>query len=467
MRTYGSTKRENTASGSSSESKAETSQRKRRVPLLPWGVQCSLACFTVFTLLAAYSVYMDKLPKHLKVSIASEEPTIIKGSNDPMIIRGSPEPVPLTSEGLVPRWGVAGLGRIAHEFCVALKVAEMPITAVAAGTLPRQKDRAEIFGAQFDADRMYGSYLELAKDPHVDIVYVATTNQLHRNVSMLMMNHGKHVLVEKPTAMNVQEAKEMTECARKNGVFFATNYWNSAFPAIRFARNSIREGMIGNLVSITGDMGFQAVRNYRDRWYSSDLGGGALMDMGCYLLQYLVMMTREATSASLSRNHTGIALESVYGKVDKESGVDIDTSYIMEYHGVVGRFGNSLIRASPFNVQILGTSGAIEIGSPGNCPTTAVLTSFQDASLSSFPPFPCCQQPLMTQKIFEEPLPPYPREYFPQQYPRGTGFVYMIHAIVECLRIGCQELPDVPHREALAVQAALDDLRKGVGAKVL
>jgi len=387
------------------------------------------------------------------------------------------------------RWGIAGLGRIAHEFAVAIVVSGMPITAVAAGALPHRKRRSKFFGSQFNLppNCTYDNYLDLAKDPNVDIVYVATTNQLHRNVSMLMMKYGKHVLVEKPTAMNFGEAKEMVEYAKKQKVFFATNFWNAAFPAVRFARQAVRTGQIGDIVEITGDMGFQVVPNHNDRWLSAKLGGGSIMDMACYLFQFLVMFGDEKleepyakfrksseVSGGISRDignymesdekYLGlndVSILAVVGKNDPTTGVDVDADFLLEYKGIKGRFGSSLSRASPFTVDILGSQGAISIGSPANCPTTATLTAFQDARRTTFLPFPCCQQPLVAQRVFSEGLPVYPRQFYPQQYPRGTGFAYIIRAVAECLMDeGCLELPDVPHKTTLRVQAVVDQTRK-------
>jgi len=356
------------------------------------------------------------------------------------------------------RWGIAGLGRIAHEFAVALHVYGASIQAVAAGSLPRKKARSVVFADQFGVDQhhAYDSYEKLVQDPDVDIIYIATTNNLHHKVALLAISHGKHVLVEKPTAMNAREVEEMTEAAMKKGVFFASNYWNSAFPAVRFAREAVRQGKIGEIIQVTGDMGFQAVTNYQDRWLSAELGGGSLMDMGCYLLHFLVMMTNEQKGVNASAK---ISIDNAVGRLDPNTKVDVDTSYTAQYNGVVGRFGTSIIRASPFTVQIMGTQGMITIESPANCPTEASLVAFWDASRTSFMPYPCCVQPLAESRDFSEDLPPYPRQFFPQQYPRGTGFVYIIEAVTECLRAGCKELPDVPQSTALKIQQAVDAIR--------
>ena len=118
-----------------------------------------------------------------------------------------------------PNWGIAGLGHIAHDFCVVLTMTGANISAVAAGSLPDTLIRARSFADEFDILTGYGSYAELASDPAIDIVYIAATTQLHYNITMLMLNAGKNVLVEKPTSMSASETKEMFALAQEKVSF--------------------------------------------------------------------------------------------------------------------------------------------------------------------------------------------------------------------------------------------------------
>jgi predicted dehydrogenase len=149
-----------------------------------------------------------------------------------------PSELPPTPPPSDPRvgWGIVGAGRISHEFAVALKVLGANITAVAAGSLPHAQSRAEAFAATFGVPNAYGSYEQLAKDPAVQVVYIGTTNQLHYDNTMLMLSHEKHVICEKPLAMDEKEAKEMIEYARKKKRLLLTNYWTRWFPAVKFAQ---------------------------------------------------------------------------------------------------------------------------------------------------------------------------------------------------------------------------------------
>jgi hypothetical protein len=136
-------------------------------------------------------------------------------------------------KGLRPRWGIVGLGRVANDFCEILTMMGANITAVAAGSLPNSKARAEEFANKFNIPTFFENYEDIALFPNVDIIYIATTNQLHFNLSMLMLNNNKHVLVEKPAALHSREVLEMFDLAKSKGLLLITNYWTRFFPGIK------------------------------------------------------------------------------------------------------------------------------------------------------------------------------------------------------------------------------------------
>ena len=113
------------------------------------------------------------------------------------------------------RWGIIGPGSISHKFVQGLQVAEGAVlTAVASRTL----DRAQTFANQYGFARAYGSYEALTADPDVDAVYIGTLHSFHKSHTMLCLEHGKHVICEKPFAINANEAAEMVALARQKGV---------------------------------------------------------------------------------------------------------------------------------------------------------------------------------------------------------------------------------------------------------
>ena len=150
------------------------------------------------------------------------------------------KPVPL-------RWAILGAGRIAHDFTSVLISSGCTVTAVAAmHNYNGEKhlsalSRAESFANMFSIPNYYGTYEELAQDTNVDIVYIATTNQNHLNPTLLMLQSGKNVLVEKPTAVTYEEAKLMYDEAEKRGLFLMTNHWTRFFPTVKYLRAEFLE----------------------------------------------------------------------------------------------------------------------------------------------------------------------------------------------------------------------------------
>ena len=118
------------------------------------------------------------------------------------------------------KWGIAGLGRISHDFCAVLIATGANVTAVSAGTLPYSWERAETFAQRFEISVSYGTYEDLAKDPNVDIVYIGTTTNLHYMITIMMLNAGKHVIVERPPALNSDDVKEMYALAKEKVFYY-------------------------------------------------------------------------------------------------------------------------------------------------------------------------------------------------------------------------------------------------------
>jgi predicted dehydrogenase len=270
--------------------------------------------------------------------------------------------VETTSKPLV--WGIAGCGRIAHDFSVALSLTHAQIKAYASGSnLKRRHLRASALAKLFNAIA-YDSYEDLAKDPDINIIYVATTNQLHHDVTVLMLTNGKHVLVEKPTALNESQAINMISLAVKSNLFFGTNYWTRQFPVFKKLKEVVQSGLIGEIRIIRGDFGFQAVplsisssSHYFDRFFDHKLGGGTLLDLGCYMVQYATLLSPHDTFPTITSQGTIV------------NQVDLDVSTILTWsENFKATFSISFQRSSPFTLDIIGTHGIVQIKEPANCP---------------------------------------------------------------------------------------------------
>lgn len=152
------------------------------------------------------------------------------------------------------KWGIVSVGNISHDFVNALSTLntdEHKVVAVAA----RDLDRAEKFAKLFDIPQFYGNYSELAQDPDIEVVYIGTLHMQHLNISMLMLDRGKHVLCEKPLCMNEKQVRQLTAFAKEKKLFLMEGIWSRCFPSYQYVRNQIVNGKLGEIQSIEIEMG--------------------------------------------------------------------------------------------------------------------------------------------------------------------------------------------------------------------
>ena len=176
-------------------------------------------------------------------------------------------------------WGILAPGGIAHKFASDLKLLpNAQLTAVGS----RDFGRAKEFANKFGFERAYGSYEELAQDPDIDIVYIASPHIGHYAHSMLCLEQGKAVLCEKPVAMNAAQYKMMIVTAKKNKCFFMEALWTRFIPSFMKFKELVDSGAIGKIKLIESDFCFKAPYNAKGRLFNLQLGGGALLDIGIY-----------------------------------------------------------------------------------------------------------------------------------------------------------------------------------------
>lgn len=154
------------------------------------------------------------------------------------------------------KWGIASAGKISHDFVTAigtLSPAEHKVVAVAARDLNRAKEFADLH----EIRHAYGSYLELANDSGIEVVYVGTLNPQHYDVATLMLQHGKHVLCEKPLCMNAKQSQKLIDLAKEKNLFLMEAIWSRFFPSYVYIRNRIKSGDLGEITKVKVDFGFE------------------------------------------------------------------------------------------------------------------------------------------------------------------------------------------------------------------
>jgi predicted dehydrogenase len=250
------------------------------------------------------------------------------------------------------RWGVLGAARIARVKVIPAlqRSAECEVIALASRSL----ENARAVAATLGIPRAYGSYEELLADPDVDAVYNPLPNHLHVPWSIKAAEAGKHVLCEKPIALDAAEARTLVAARDRTGVLIQEAFMVRAHPQWLAVREDVRSGRLGELRAL--QMAFSYLnRDPANVRNDATMGGGALMDIGCYpvvLSRFLFGEEPERVIATIDR--------------DPEFGTDRLTSALLEFAHGQSAFTCST-QLVPFQrMQVLGTRGRIEVEIPVN-----------------------------------------------------------------------------------------------------
>ena len=245
------------------------------------------------------------------------------------------------------RWGIIGCGHIAQKFATALKTLD---NAVLYAVASRDARKAEDFAKTYGAKLWFDNYEMLASHPDINIIYIATTHNLHYEHAMLALEYKKHVLCEKPFAINAAQAKRMIQTARNKQVFLMEAMWMRFIPATRKLMELINNKTIGDVTQIQADFCFESPYNPQSRVYNPDLGGGAMLDVGVYPLNFAYMVFGEEPVQAESSAKIG------------ETGVDHQSAYMLKYRsGAIAMLSSSVEFSKPNEAWIYGTKGNIHI----------------------------------------------------------------------------------------------------------
>lgn len=177
------------------------------------------------------------------------------------------------------RWGIIGLGKIANKFATDLiTIPDAQLYAVAS----RSEEKSKAFAEKYKAEIAYNSYEDLAKDPNIDAVYIATPHSFHKTHAILCMKHKKAVLCEKPFAMNPEEVNEMIAVAKENNVLLMEALWTYFLPHYQELLRLLDTKTYGEVLKIESDFGFKPEIDMSSRVFKKSLGGGSLLDIGIY-----------------------------------------------------------------------------------------------------------------------------------------------------------------------------------------
>ena len=317
------------------------------------------------------------------------------------------------------RVGVLGPGRIVRRVMKDFHKAQgVELVAVASRSMERAQEAAREYGATY----AFSSYEAMAACDEIELVYIATPHVFHCEQAILMMEHGKHVIVEKPMAVTGAEARRMIECARQNRVFLMEAMWTRFFPATIRMTELIRSGAIGEVRHIYA-LFSTSVRQIDppSRLFAPGLAGGALLDIGVYPLMSATNILGWQPE-QLQQMHTLT-----------ETGVDCRMSIQMQYaNGATAQLMTALDANAPSDLMVYGTEGYIRMEDFWH------PTAFEVVKLGG-------------ERI----------EY--EFAPECEGFYHEFEAAAQYIREGKTEAPLVTHEESAAVCGITERLRHEAG----
>ena len=308
------------------------------------------------------------------------------------------------------RWGVVGPGRIAQSVIGDFAHVE---GARAVAVASRSADRARAFAAEHGLPRAHGSYADVLADPDVDVLYLATPHPQHHAVALAAIEAGKALLVEKAFTATVAGAREVAAAARAADVFVMEAMWTRFQPAVVRLRELIADGAIGEVRSVQADLGVQRQFDPTDRLFAKELGGGALLDLGVYVVSFAQMVMGAPDSVA--------ATGSLF-----ETGADAEATLLLGWSdGRSAALTTSLRTVLPGTARVVGTAGWIDVLPRFHHPDTIVL-----------------------HRAGAEP------ETITRPH-LGGGYAHELVEVTDCLRAGATESATMPLADTLAVQAVL------------
>lgn len=317
------------------------------------------------------------------------------------------------------RIGIIGAGHIAEK--MAATINGMP-EAEAYAVASRQYGKAAAFAGRFGFAKAFGSYEALVEDPAVDLVYVATPHSLHYDHVRLCLGHGKAVLCEKSFMANAREAEEVTRISEENNVFLAEAIWTRYMPFRKTLRDIVDSGAIGRPMMLSAHLGYPVAD--KERLVRPELGGGALLDLGVYAINFALMMF-------------GNDIADITSSCTKsDTGVDLQNSIIFRYaDGRIADLQSTALCASDRQGIVCGDRGYIVCDNINNM-LKADLYDAGHALVGTY--------------------------NAPAQI---TGFEYQVRACIDAIREGRNETQYMPHSETLRVMKIMDSLRNSWGVR--
>ncbi|MEV6151474.1 Gfo/Idh/MocA family oxidoreductase [Nonomuraea sp. NPDC052129] len=256
------------------------------------------------------------------------------------------------------RWGLVGPGWIAGEFAKALRAhTAQRVVAVSS----RSADRAAAFAAEHGIKVALGSTEQLVTHPEVDVVYIATPQSEHLSIGLAAIAAGKHVLIEKPITVSAAEARTLADAARAAGVLVMEAMWSRYLPQTSVIRKLLADGVLGEVRVVLADHGQAITADPQHRLYRPELGGGALLDLGIYPVQFSSMVLGAPTRVVAVGGMT-------------KTGVDAYSTLVLTHEGdAQSTLYSSILARTSMTAVIAGSAATISVDGSFYTPTSFTL----------------------------------------------------------------------------------------------
>ena len=323
------------------------------------------------------------------------------------------------------RWGIVATGDIAHRFAQAVKrVEDADLVAVAS----RRQETAERFADEFDIPRRFGSYEDLAGFEGVDAVYIATPHSLHTPNAILMLEHGKAVLSEKPIAASLGALDRMIAAARANKRLLVEGMWGRWTPGTIKVLELVGQGMIGRVRGMQATFSYDMRDEPGHHAFDPAYGGGSLLDVGCYCLHFASW-------------YAGAPVAEIKAVADVGSAtgnpVDEYCAYLLRYeNNVIAQLCSGMTLDRPGGDFIFGDLGYVQMQSRFYAPERFAVHIHEGETTEYETPF------------------------------LGNGFEEQIIDFHRCLREGRTESDVVPFAQSREIARQMDEIRRQVGVEL-
>lgn len=247
------------------------------------------------------------------------------------------------------KFGIIGLGKIANKFAQDLvRVDGCFLQAVGSRDLTKAKD----FAATYQARQYYSSYEEVAADPEVDVIYIATPHVFHFDHTMMCLHAGKAVICEKPFAMNLKEVEIMIKTAKEKKLFLMEALWTRFIPGTLQVMELMDQNTIGEIHSFQANFGYVATTDPSSRLMAKELGGGSLLDIGIYPVFISLLLL-------------GIPIETKSIAQLTTTGIDQHCAMLMKFkNGATAILESSFLAETSNKAVIFGNKGKITMHAP-------------------------------------------------------------------------------------------------------